>query len=207
MNPDHAYNAGLDKNAANYTALSPLSLFARTAAIYPQRTAVIHGDVRLTWAQVYTRSCRLAGALAQRGIGAGDTVATMLPNVPAMVDAHFGVPMSGAVLNTLNTRLDAETIAFMLDHAETKVLLTDREFSATIEQVLPRVKKKPLVIEVDDVTFVGGKPLGEIEYEAFIAAGDPDFAWALPGDEWNAISLNYTSGTTGNPKGVATRLV
>ena len=198
----HAYDTGLGKNAANYTPLSPLSLLARAAYVYPKRTAVIHGNVQLTWADVYARSRRLASALHDHGISVGDTVAAMLPNVPAMYEAHFGVPMTGAVLNTLNTRLDAEAIAFMLDHAEAKVLLTDREFSATIEKALTLVKRKPLVIDVDDVTFAGGKLLGEIEYEAFIANGDANFAWALPSDEWNAISLNYTSGTTGNPKGV-----
>jgi len=198
----HAYDTGLGKNAANYTPLSPLSLLARAAYVYPKRTAVIHGNVQLTWADVYARSRRLASALHDHGISVGDTVAAMLPNVPAMYEAHFGVPMTGAVLNTLNTRLDAEAIAFMLDHAEAKVLLTDREFSATIEKALTLVKHKPLVIDVDDASFAGGKLLGEIEYEAFIAKGDANFAWALPSDEWNAISLNYTSGTTGNPKGV-----
>src|SRR5450759_5693681 len=151
------YNIGLDKNAANYTPLSPLSLLARTAYVYPQRPAVIHGDWQLTWSEVYGRCRRLASALKQRGIGAGDTVATMLPNVPAMYEAHFGVPMSGAVLNTLNTRLDAEAIAFMLGHAEAKVLLTDREFSATVEKALAGLRRKPLVIDVDDPGFDGGK--------------------------------------------------
>ena len=201
-NSSHPYNTGLDKNAANHTQLSPLSLLARTAYVYPQRAALIHGDVKLTWAEVYARSRQLASALKKHGVGVGDTVATMLPNVPAMNEAHFGVPMIGAVLNTLNTRLDAEAIAFMLDHGEAKVLLTDREFSDTLEKALTRVKNKPLVIDVDDVMYSGGKTLGEIEYEAFIAGGDANFEWSLPADEWNAISLNYTSGTTGNPKGV-----
>jgi fatty-acyl-CoA synthase len=202
MKPSHSYNSGLDKNAANYTPLSPLSLLARTAYVYPKRMAVIHGDVKFTWADVYVRSRRLASALKKHGIAEGDTVATMLPNVPAMYEAHFGVPMTGAVLNTLNTRLDAEAIAFMLDHAGAKVLLTDREFSATIEKALTLATVKPLVIDVDDATFEGGKLLGTINYETFVAGGDADFEWSLPGDEWNAISLNYTSGTTGNPKGV-----
>jgi fatty-acyl-CoA synthase len=202
MTNKNPYNIGLDKNTANHTPLSPLSLLARTAYVYPKRTAVIHGDVELSWAEVYARSRRLAFALQQHGIGSGDTVAAMLPNIPAMVEAHFGVPMSGAVLNTLNTRLDADAIAFMLDHGEAKVLLTDREFSATIEKALTKVKKKPLVIDVDDFTFTGGKPLGATDYETFIAGGDAHFEWFLPADEWNAISLNYTSGTTGNPKGV-----
>jgi len=202
MARSNPYNIGLDKNAANHTPLSPLSLLARSAYVYPKRVAVIHGDRRLTWAEVYVRSRQLASALTQRGIGAGDTVAAMLPNVPAMYEAHFGVPMCGAVLNTLNTRLDAAAIAFMLDHGEAKVLLTDREFSATIEKALALVKKKPLVIDVDDPAFSGGRLLGETDYETFIAGGDAKFEWFLPEDEWNAISLNYTSGTTGNPKGV-----
>ena len=196
------FDMGLDKNAANYTPLSPLSLIARSAYVYPDRIAVIHGATRLTWSEVYARCRRLGSALRQRGIGVGDTVAAMLPNVPAMYEAHFGVAMAGGVLNTLNTRLDAEAIAFMLDHGEAKVLLTDREFSATVAQALATVKRKPLVIDVDDPAFSGGELLGEISYEKFIADGDPEFAWALPGDEWDAISLNYTSGTTGNPKGV-----
>jgi fatty-acyl-CoA synthase len=198
----NAYQAGLDKNAANYTPLSPLSLLARTAYVYPARAAVVYGERSLSWADVYARCRRLASALTHAGIVAGDTVATMLPNIPAMYEAQFGVAMAGAVVNTLNTRLDAEAIAFMLEHAETKVLLTDREFSATVEQALALAKHKPLVIDVDDPSYEGGKFLGDIEYEQFIAGGDADFEWALPGDEWDAISLNYTSGTTGNPKGV-----
>ncbi|MDB5809930.1 MAG: acyl-CoA synthetase [Betaproteobacteria bacterium] len=196
------FNRALDKNAANYTPLSPLSLLARAAHVYPDRTAVIHGDNRLKWAEVYARCRRLASALKQHGVGPGTTVAAMLPNVPAMYEAHFGVAMAGGVLNTLNTRLDAEAIAFMLDHGEAKVLLTDREFSATVKQALAKVKHKPLVVDVDDPAFGGGELLGTVTYEKFIAGGDPAFAWALPGDEWDAISLNYTSGTTGNPKGV-----
>ncbi len=196
------YRSGLDKNAANYTPLSPLSLLARTAYVYPARAAVIHGQRRLNWAQVYERCRRLASALARAGVAAGDTVATMLPNVPAMYECHFGVAMCGAVLNTLNTRLDAPTIAFMLDHAETKVLLTDREYADTVAASLAGLKHKPLVIDVDDPSFDGGRRLGGIEYEAFIGGGDPAYEWFLPDDEWDAISLNYTSGTTGNPKGV-----
>jgi fatty-acyl-CoA synthase len=198
----NAYDVGLDRNAANYTPLTPLSLLARTAYIYPRRSAVIHGDSEFTWSEVYARCRRLASALAQEGVGPGDTVAVMLPNVPAMYEAHFGIPMTGAVLNTLNTRLDAAAIAFMLEHAEAKVLITDREFSATIEAALARLAMKPLVIDVDDPAHDGGKLLGKTDYETFIAQGDPEFLWAPPDDEWNAISLNYTSGTTGNPKGV-----
>ena len=196
------YDVGLDKNAANYTPLTPLSLLARTAYTYPRRVGVIQGDRRLAWAEVYARCRRLASALQRRGIGVGDTVATVLPNVPAMYEAHFGVPMAGAVLNTINTRLDAATIGFILRHAEAKLLLTDREFSAAVGQALAQLKEKPLVVEVDDPVFEGGSRLGAMDYEDFIAQGDPDFDWHLPADEWNAISLNYTSGTTGDPKGV-----
>ena len=202
MSNVNPYRTGLDRNAANYTPLSPLSLLARTAYVYPAHTAVIYGSRSLNWAEVYARCRRLASALRNAGVGAGDTVATMLPNVPAMNEAHFGVAMAGAVLNTLNTRLDADAITFMLDHAESKVLLTDREFSGTVVAALARVKRKPLVIDVDDPAYAGGGFLGEIEYEQFIAGGDPEFEWQLPADEWDAISLNYTSGTTGNPKGV-----
>jgi fatty-acyl-CoA synthase len=196
------YDVGLERNAANYAPLSPLSLLARTAYTYPDRVAVIHGEWRLTWKAVYQRCRRLGSMLRRHGIGGGDTVAAMLPNVPAMYEMHFGVAMTGAVLNTLNTRLDAETIAFMLDHAGAKVLVTDREFSGVVEQALRLAKVRPLVLDVDDPGFDGGRLLGETTYEAFIAGGDPEFAWELPADEWDAISLNYTSGTTGSPKGV-----
>ena len=182
------YDVGLGRNAANYTPLSPLSLLARTAYIYPRRVAVIHGNWQLTWSEVYARCRALASALKSRGVGAGDTVAVMLPNVPAMYEAHFGVPMAGAVLNTLNTRLDAEAIAFMLDHAAARVLITDREFSATIEKALRIAKTKPTVIDVDDPQYIGGKLVGEIDYEKFIAGGDAGFEWSLPADEWDAIS-------------------
>jgi len=198
------YNVDLDKNAANCTPLSPLSFLERTACVYPQRAALVHGERTLAWSEVYARCRRLASALRRRGIGTGDTVATMLPNIPAMYEAHFGVAMAGAVLNTLNTRLDAEAIAFMLDHGEAKVLLTDREFSATVAgalRLLPH--RKIVVIDVDDSGYRGaGERVGEIEYEDFLRQGDPEFAWRMPDDEWEAISLNYTSGTTGNPKGV-----
>ena len=197
------YDLGLEKNPANYTPLSPLSFLPKTAAVYPHRLAVIHGDRRFTWPEVYARARRLASALQQHGVGKGHTVTAMLANTPEMVEMHFGPAMLGAVLNTLNTRLDAEAIAFMLDHAEAKVLFTDREFAPTVERALQLCKSKPLVIDVMDAVFTGdGKTLGETDYEAFIANGDPQFEWSLPADEWEAISLNYTSGTTGNPKGV-----
>ena len=199
----NAYQQGLDKNKANFAALTPLSFIARAADVFPHKTSIIYGDLRYNWAQTYERCRRFASALQQRGIGKGDTVAVMLPNVPAMLEAHFAIPMAGAVLNTLNTRLDAEAIAFMLDHGEAKILLTDREFSRVVEKALKLMQgPKPLVIDVDDAQYVGGNRLGEIDYEAFLAGGDPVFAPVPPDDEWDAIALNYTSGTTGNPKGV-----
>jgi fatty-acyl-CoA synthase len=197
------YEAGLGKNAANYTTLTPLMFIERAASVYPTRLAVVHGEIRRTWLETYARTRRLASALAARGIGIGDTVAVMLPNTPEMVEAHFGVPMAGAVLNTLNTRLDAATLAFMLNHGEAKALLVDREFSELMRTVLPAVERPILVIDVDDAHYTGpGTRIGEIEYEALLASGNPEFEWQVPSDEWNAISLNYTSGTTGNPKGV-----
>ena len=201
--PSEIYDVGLDRNPANYVALSPLSYLERSAQVYPTRLSVVHGARRFTWAETYTRCRRLASALAARGIGRGDTVAVMLSNVPAMFEAHFGVPMTGAVLNTLNTRLDAEAIAFMLGHGEAKVLITDPEFAPIVSAALDKLDgPKPLVIDALDPEFPGTDQLGEIEYEAFIDGGDPEYAWQLPADEWDAIALNYTSGTTGNPKGV-----
>ena len=202
MNKPNPYEQDLDKNAANYAPLSPLTFIERTAAVYPDRVSVIHGATRYTWKETYARCRRLASALAKRGIGVGDTVAVMLPNTPPMYEAHFGVPMTGAVLNALNTRLDAEAIAFMLDHGGAKVLITDREFSVTVEKALSMVKNRPEVVDVDDPAFSGGKLLGEKDYEALLEEGDPEYAWQGPADEWQAIALNYTSGTTGNPKGV-----
>jgi fatty-acyl-CoA synthase len=196
------YEIDLDRNAANYVPLSPLSFLARSAAIYPDRLAVVHGAERRTWRETYARCRRLASALSRRGIGKGDTVAVMAPNVPALFEAHFGIAMVGGVLNALNVRLDAETIAFILRHGEAKVLITDREFSGVIDKALGLLENKPLVIDIDDPAAPAGKLVGETTYEAFLAEGDPDFEWRLPDDEWDAIALNYTSGTTGNPKGV-----
>jgi fatty-acyl-CoA synthase len=196
------YNFGLDKNCANYVPLSPLSFIERAALVYPDRIAVIHGEWQISWKECYNRCRRLASALSKRGIGVGDTVALMAPNVPAMYEAHFAVPMIGAVLNTLNTRLDAEAIGFMLQHGEAKVLITDREYCAIVERALPMLEERPLVIDIDDPEHQGGKLLGEKDYEAFLLEGDANFEWSLPEDEWDAIALNYTSGTTGNPKGV-----
>jgi fatty-acyl-CoA synthase len=196
------YDVGLDKVPANYTPLSPLSFIKRTAAVYPNHTSIIHGDQRYTWSETYARCRRLASALSKRGIGRDDTVAVMAPNIPALYETHFGVAMTGAVLNALNVRLDPKTIAFTLDHAEAKILITDREFSGTIREALTHVQRRPTIIDIDDPLVTTGELLGEMDYEAFIEQGDADFAWTLPGDEWRAISLNYTSGTTGNPKGV-----
>jgi fatty-acyl-CoA synthase len=197
------YDIDLDRNPANFQPLSPLPFLERAAAVYPNHTAVIHGPLRRTYAELYARARQLASTLAQRGIKRGDTVSVMLANTPAMLEAHYGVPMTQGVLNTLNTRLDAATIAFSLDHAETKVLITDREFSKTAKDALAFAKVKPLVIDYDDPEYAGpGERLGEIEYEDFVAQGDPEFAWKMPDDEWDAIALNYTSGTTGDPKGV-----
>ncbi len=198
------YEMDLDRNAANFVPLTPLTFIERAASVYPRHTAVVHGPVRRDWAETYARCRRLASALRQRGIGLGDTVAAMLPNVPEMFELHFGVPMTGAVLNTLNIRLDAETIAFMLQHGEARILFTDREFSETIGKALRLIQneKRPLVIDVDDPQCAGGAKLGTLDYETLLAEGDPAFAWQPPTDEWQAITLNYTSGTTGNPKGV-----
>ncbi|MGE5272041.1 MAG: acyl-CoA synthetase [Thiohalocapsa sp.] len=196
------YETGLDKNPANFVPLSPLGFLLRSAVVYPERTAIIHDEERYTWRQVLERARRLASALKAHGIEHGDTVAVMAPNVPAAFEAHFGVPMAGAVLNMLNIRLDPEAIAFILKHGEAKVLLSDGEFAPVIARALASLDKKPFVIDIADPQGPDGERLGEVDYEAFIAGGDPEFAGFMPDDEWDAIALNYTSGTTGNPKGV-----
>jgi fatty-acyl-CoA synthase len=199
------FSQDLPRTGANFAPISPLSFMERTAEVYPNRLAVVHGELRRSWSQVYTRCRQLASALHKAGVGKGDTVAVMLPNTPPMVEAHFGIPMAGAVLNALNTRLDAETVAFMLDHGEAKVVIVDPEFATVMQKALSLRKATTplLVIDVEDAVYTGPvQPIGSQTYDAFVASGDPAFAWQLPADEWDAIALNYTSGTTGNPKGV-----
>ncbi len=197
------YGQSLDKNAANYQPLTPLTFLERSAAVFPDHTAIIHGARKYSYAEFYRRTRKLASALTKAGIKRGDTVAVILANSPPMLEVHYGVPMIGAVLNTLNTRLDAAALAFMLDHGEAKLLITDREFSKVAGETLKLAKTKPIVIDYDDPEFPQtGKRLGSIDYDAFIESGDEDFGWSFPPDEWDAITLNYTSGTTGNPKGV-----
>lgn len=200
------YQTGLDRNVANHVPLSPLSFLGRAAAVFPDRVALVHGELRQTWRETEARCRRLASALAAHGVGPGVTVAAMLPNTPAMFEAHYGVPMAGGVLNTLNTRLDAEAIAFMLEHGEARVLLVDPEFAPTVGRALQAVepRHRPLVIDVLDAGAPEAPRLGTLSYEELLAGGDPQGAWQLPADEWDAIALNYTSGTTGNPKGVVT---
>jgi fatty-acyl-CoA synthase len=197
------YDIDLDRNAANFQPLTPLSFLERSAAVFPDHTAIIHGALRRSYAEFYARARRLASALAKRGIKRGDTVSALLANTPAMLECHYGVPMAAGVLNTINTRLDAAIVAFQLDHADAKVVLVDREFSKLAKEALALANVKPLVIDYTDPEFTGpGERIGATEYEDFIAAGETDFAWKMPQDEWDAISLNYTSGTTGDPKGV-----
>jgi fatty-acyl-CoA synthase len=205
MNKLSQYNLGLEKTPANYVALTPLSFLARTAAIYPDHVSTVYEGRSFTWSQTHARCRRFASFLAGRGIGNGDTVAAMLPNIPAMNEVHFAVPMAGAVLNALNIRLDAASIAFQLDHGGAKIILVDPEFSGVITEALTLMKgPKPFVIDVDDAAYAGGKRIGELEYEDALSQGDENFVALRPGDEWDAIALSYTSGTTGNPKGVVT---
>lgn len=207
LSSDHMYVKGLDPNNANHVALSPLSFLERSARVYPQKTAIVHGTLTQTWLQTYHRCKQLASAIQTLGLGLGDTVAVMLPNTPPMVEAHFGVPLSGAVLNSLNTRLDANTIAFMLNHGEAKLVIVDAEFAPVMKEALAILKRdhhrEPIVIDALDEAFVPTTVrLGQTTYEQFVSTGDPDFAFELPTDEWQSICLNYTSGTTGDPKGV-----
>ena len=199
------YDVGLAKNPANYVPLTPLSFLARSAAVYPDHVSAVYEGRSFTWSQTHERCRRFASYLARKGIGGGDTVAAMLPNVPAMNELHFAVPMAGAVLNALNIRLDAPSIAFQLDHGGARSILVDPEFVPVIAEAIKLMNgSKPFVIDVDDACFLGGKRIGEIEYEAAVAEGDPGFVAKRPGDEWDAVALSYTSGTTGNPKGVVT---
>jgi fatty-acyl-CoA synthase len=199
----HPFDTGLDRTPANYQPLTPLVFLERAASVHPDHVAIIHGSEKVAYRDFCARSRQLASALQARGIGKGDTVSVMLANTPAMLEAHYGVPMVGAVLHSINTRLDAATIAFMLDHAETKVLIVDTEFGVVLKDALSQATVRPLLIDYRDIQCdVEGTRLGDLDYEAFVASGDPEFRWAMPSDEWDALSLNYTSGTTGNPKGV-----
>ena len=200
---ENPYNTGLDRTPANHQPLTPLGFLERAASVFPDHTAIVHGDLRRNYAEFYARSRALASALAERGMGRGDTVSAMLANTPAMLECHYGVPMCGAVLHSINTRLDAAIIAFQLDHAMAKIVIVDREFAPLMSEALALAKVTPQVIQYDDPEYNGpGAMDGAEDYEAFVASGDPEFAWLMPEDEWDAISINYTSGTTGDPKGV-----
>jgi fatty-acyl-CoA synthase len=196
------YDSDLGRNRANFAPLTPLDFLKRAAAVHPRRTAVVHGSFSYDWATADRRCRRLASALRRRGIGRGDTVAVMAPNTPALFEAHFGVPLAGAVLNALNTRLDAATIAFILEHGDAKAVLVDREYAGTIKSALSQINARPFVVDIADSQAPPGPAVGAVEYEAFLESGDPGFPGEEPRDEWDAIALNYTSGTTGNPKGV-----
>ena len=202
MSPINPFEENLPKNQANYSPLTPLSFLTRTAEVFPERAAVIHGEIKRSWRETLKRCTRLASALKKKGVVQGTTVSVMAPNVPELLEAHFGVLMTGGVLNALNIRLEAETLAYILEHGESQVLITDREFSPVTQKVLQQLEDPPLVIDIDDPMAEGGELLGEMDYEAFLKTGDEDFEWNLPEDEWQAVSLNYTSGTTGKPKGV-----
>jgi len=203
MQHTNIYNMGLNRNAANYDALTPISFLQRSASVFPNRVAQIHHDMKITWAETYKRCVRLASALNKVGIAEGDTVAFIAPNIVPVFEAHFGVPMCGAVLNAINTRLDAEAISFILQHAEAKIIFVDREFSEVASRAIKMLgANRPRIIHIDDPFYEGGQLIGEMDYEAFLATGDEDFTYKVPDDEWDAITLNYTSGTTGNPKGV-----
>lgn len=196
------FETGLERNRANYAALTPSDFLERAGATFPEKVAIIHGDLRRTYGDFLSRSRRLADALRKRGIGQGDAVSVLAPNTPAMLESHYGIPMAGAVLNAINTRLDAATISFILGHAESKLVLVDKEFAPVMEEALAQIENPPPVIWIDDALAEGGKPLGEKEYEDLLAEGEPSGSWPRPTDEWQSMSLNYTSGTTGNPKGV-----
>ncbi|HLW93196.1 MAG TPA: acyl-CoA synthetase [Roseiarcus sp.] len=197
------YDVDLDRNPANFQPLTPLTFLERAAAVFPDHIALIHGPLQRNYRDFYARSRRLASALAKRGFSRGDTIAVLLANTPAMLECHYGVPMCGAVLNTLNTRLDAAALAFMLDHGEAKAFIVDREFATLARDALSKARQRPLVIDYDDSEYSGVEaPIGAIEYEDLLAEGDESYVWSPPRDEWDAITLNYTSGTTGDPKGV-----
>ena len=199
---ENIFERDLSRNPANHQPLTPLTFLDWAAAVYPDKTAVVHGDTQYSYRKFYERCRRLASSLSSRDVGVGDTVAVLAPNVPALLEAHYGVPMTGGVLNAINIRQDAETVALILKHGEAKALITDRESSPIVEEVLSKLERKILVVDIDDPLGEGGDLLGELDYEALLSEGDPDFEWRMPEDEWEGLALNYTSGTTGNPKGV-----